>query len=350
MSFYEIIRPLLFLLDAETSHDLSLKAMHTLEQNGLLKYLINNPTSKTSIDKKLAKTTMGISFPNALGLAAGLDKNGAYIDALSHFGFGFIEIGTVTPKPQAGNVQPRLFRIAKNQAILNRMGFNNHGMDVMIENIKKSKWVREGGILGINIGKNATTAIEDANQDYLYCLEKAYPYASYITVNISSPNTQNLRSLQTGEALKNLLHAIKTKQEALAKMHQIYKPVVLKIAPDLLETEVETIAKLIKDYQFDGVIASNTTIDKSSLDSNWHTEAGGVSGAVLTQTADLILQQLKSYLQDTPIIGVGGIMNAEQAMHKLALGADLIQVYSGLIYKGPALAADILQAMAIKKT
>jgi dihydroorotate dehydrogenase len=346
MSLYSAIQPLLFLLDAEKSHHLSLKTIRLLEKIGLSRLIVDANLHKIMASAPKVNS-MGLKFDNPVGLAAGLDKNAEYIDALAHFGFGFIEVGTITPKAQAGNPMPRLFRIPEKQAIINRMGFNNIGIDGMIENIKKSKWVRDGGVLGINIGKNASTDIDKANDDYLYCLEKSYPYASYITVNISSPNTKNLRSLQSGQALEALLASIKNKQAELHKKYNTYKPVVLKIAPDLDDAGIEEIATLVLRYQFDGLIATNTTLDKSQLPAKWQQEAGGASGAILSKHATQVLQQFSNLLNgQIPIIGVGGISSHDDAQAKFKAGASLIQVYSGLIYKGPALVAEILKGLS----
>lgn len=288
---------------------------------------------------------MGLSLPNPIGLAAGLDKNGQYIDALAALGFGFIEIGTVTPKAQAGNPKPRLFRVPEHQAVINRMGFNNQGIDAMIQNIEKSRF---NGILGINIGKNATTPIENAADDYLLCLEKAYAHAGYITVNISSPNTQNLRALQGSDELSALLSALKNKQAHLAAAHGRYVPLAVKIAPDLNEQQVADIAHAAMQTEIDGIIATNTTIDKSALGHHpLAGEQGGLSGAPVREASNRVLKQLLAELEGRlPVIGVGGILSGADAAAKLHMGAAAVQVYSGLIYRGPALVKECLRACA----
>jgi dihydroorotate dehydrogenase len=291
-------------------------------------------------------TCMGIQFPNPVGLAAGLDKNGAHIDSLAALGFGFIEIGTITPRPQAGNPQPRLFRIPEAQAIINRMGFNNDGVDQLIENVKASKFK---GILGINIGKNADTPVEDAVSDYLICLEKVYHYASYITVNISSPNTKNLRSLQSGDALTELLQTLKNRQLELAQQYQHYVPLVLKVAPDLTAEDIEFIAAQLLQFKIDGLIVTNTTLGRDGVENLPNgQEAGGLSGApVFVKSTECLRQFAKVLNGKIPLIGVGGILSGEQAVAKQQAGANLVQVYSGLIYTGPSLIKDCINAMTV---
>ena len=317
---YSFARRILFALDAEKAHHFTLNALNTVYKLGLIPVTDNKATKSVRL--------MGMDLPNPVGLAAGLDKNGEYIDALVALGFGFIEIGTVTPKPQPGNPQPRLFRVPEHQGIINRMGFNNHGIDTMIRNIEKSKF---SGVLGINIGKNAVTPIENAADDYLICLEKAYAHASYITVNISSPNTKNLRALQGGDELSALLEALKNKQAQLASVHGKYVPLAVKIAPDLDEAQIEDI-----------------TIDKSSLGSHpLAGEQGGLSGLPVYEKSNQVLKLLADHIDGKlPIIGVGGIMNGKDAAEKIRLGATAVQVYSGLIYKGPALVKECLKALA----
>jgi dihydroorotate dehydrogenase len=289
---------------------------------------------------------MGIEFPNPVGLAAGLDKNGAHIDALAALGFGFIEIGTITPRPQAGNPQPRLFRIPEAKAIINRMGFNNDGVDQLIENVKAAKFK---GVLGINIGKNADTAVEDAVSDYLICLEKVYNYASYITVNISSPNTKNLRSLQSGDALTELLQTLKQRQLELAKENNHYVPLVLKVAPDLTSEDITFIAKQLLKFKIDGLIVTNTTLGRDGVENLPNgNEAGGLSGAPVFEKSTECLRQFADVLDGKiPLIGVGGIVSGEQAVAKQEAGASLVQVYSGLIYTGPTLVKDCVNAMTV---
>ena len=287
---------------------------------------------------------MGIEFPNPVGLAAGLDKNGAHIDALAALGFGFIEIGTITPRPQAGNPQPRLFRIPEAKAIINRMGFNNDGVDQLIENVKAAQFK---GILGINIGKNADTAVEDAVSDYLICLEKVYNYASYITVNISSPNTKNLRSLQSGHALTELLETLKKRQLELAEEQQHYVPLVLKVAPDLEPNDIEFIAAQLLQFKLDGLIVTNTTLSREGVEGlPFGDEAGGLSGAPVFEKSTLCLEAFARILKnEIPLIGVGGILAGEHAVAKQNAGASLVQIYSGMIYTGPDLIADCVNAM-----
>ena len=333
---YALLRPLLFKLDAEQAHHFTLDGLARAYRLGLLQKVAHH-TCPT--------TLMGLSLPNPVGLAAGLDKNGQYIDALAALGFGFIEIGTVTPKAQAGNPKPRLFRVPEHQAVINRMGFNNQGIDAMIQNIEKSRF---NGILGINIGKNATTPIENAADDYLLCLEKAYAHAGYITVNISSPNTQNLRTLQGGDELNALLSALKNKQAHLAAAHGRYVPLAVKIAPDLNEQQVADIAHAAIQTEIDGIIATNTTIDKSALGHHpLAGEQGGLSGAPVREASNRVLKQLLAELEGRlPVIGVGGILSGADAAAKLHMGAAAVQVYSGLIYRGPALVKECLRACA----
>lgn len=289
-------------------------------------------------------TCMGLEFPNPVGLAAGLDKNGAYIDALAALGFGFIEIGTITPRPQAGNPHPRLFRLPQAKAIINRMGFNNDGVDKLIENVKAAKFK---GVLGINIGKNADTPVEKAVDDYLICLEKVYNYASYITVNISSPNTKNLRSLQSGDALTELLQTLKQRQLALAEEHQHYVPLVLKVAPDLEPSDIEFIAQQLLQFKIDGLIVTNTTLSREGVENLPHgDEAGGLSGAPVFEKSTACLAAFAKALEGKiPLIGVGGILSGEQAVAKRNAGATLVQVYSGLVYTGPELVKDCVDTL-----
>ena len=284
---------------------------------------------------------MGLEFPNPVGLAAGFDKNGKYIDALSKFGFGFIEVGTVTPRPQRGNLKPRLFRIPAAQAIVNRMGFNNHGVEQLVKNIKRAKYQ---GILGVSIGKNADTPIENAVDDYLFSFEKVYGYASYVAVNISSPGTPNLRLLQRKNDLSELLSKLKMKQHELAETHGKYVPLVVKIAPDLALTEVNDIAEILIEHNIDGVIATNSTLSRQGVESMVNsTEKGGLSGAPLCKKATAVIRQLSTALGGKiPIIASGGIMTTEDAQEKFNTGASLVQIYSGLVYSGPKLVSDIL--------
>ena len=287
---------------------------------------------------------MGLDFPNPIGMAAGLDKDGEHIDALAALGFGFIEIGTVTPRPQPGNPKPRLFRLPQAEAIINRMGFNNQGIDRLLANVRQAEY---RGILGINIGKNFSTPVENAAEDYLVCLRKAYRYAGYIAVNISSPNTPHLRQLQNAEELSELLYLLKLNQQKLADEHGKYTPLAVKIAPDLEPAQIDAIAALLMKHQVDGVIATNTTLSRSGVETLRHgDEVGGMSGAPLRQRSTAVIRRLHAALQGAlPIIGVGGIMSAADAKEKMEAGASLIQIYSGLIYRGPALVGEIAQTL-----
>ncbi|MFZ1891940.1 MAG: quinone-dependent dihydroorotate dehydrogenase, partial [Formosimonas sp.] len=311
---YPLIKPLLFKLDAEKSHHLAFKFAHQALRMGLLPNF-SEPAQ--------AHQCMGLTFPNRVGLAAGLDKNGEHIDVLARLGFGFIEIGTITPRPQLGNPKPRLFRLPEAQAIINRMGFNNQGVDALISNVKQAKFTKNGGILGINIGKNADTPMENAVSDYLICLSKVYAHASYVTVNISSPNTKNLRDLQSQDALDDLLKQLKQSQLQLADTHQKYVPMTLKIAPDVDDEQLNIIAELLKSHRIDGVIATNTTLDKTAVTHLKHgNETGGLSGMPVRNAATQVIQKLSTALAGAlPIIGVGGIGNADDALEKINAGA-----------------------------
>ena len=335
---YNIFRNIAFAMDAERAHHLSFKLAHKAHALGLMPKarILATPFE-----------LMGLTFPNRVGLAAGLDKNGEHIDVLANMGFGFIEIGTVTPRPQDGNPKPRMFRIPEKQAIINRMGFNNLGVATLLKNVARSQFVQNGGILGINIGKNATTPMERATEDYLSALSDVYAHASYITVNISSPNTKNLRDLQAQDALDELLSALKTRQSELANTHGRYVPMTLKIAPDLDESQIHTIADLLKLHRFDAVIATNTTLDKSATQNFKHgNETGGLSGAPVREKSTAVVRSLKNLLGDeVPIIGVGGISSGADANEKIQAGAQLVQLYSGLIYRGPELVRECLQTL-----
>jgi dihydroorotate dehydrogenase len=336
MNLYPIVKPILFQLDAERIHDLTLKSLTWIEKVGLLK-LVDAPVCQS-------REVMGLTFPNPVGLAAGLDKNGAVIDGMAALGFGFIEVGTVTPRPQPGNPKPRLFRVKEVEGIINRFGFNNLGVDNLVENVKAAKY---RGILGINIGKNFDTPNDLAVNDYLTCMEKVYAQASYITVNISSPNTKNLRELQEEDALSHLLATLKKSQSELADRHGKYVPLTLKIAPDLTESQVIKIADLLMQYQIDGVIATNTTLSRHQVQGlPFANEQGGLSGAPVRNQSTVVIQQLSKRLAGAlPIIGVGGISCGADAVEKIAAGASLVQVYSGLVYKGPALIRDVCKAL-----
>src|SRR5471030_2907779 len=330
---YSLARPLLFAMDAEAAHHFTLPALKRAAALGLTR-LVKQP-------KADPRTVMGITFKNPVGLAAGLDKDGAYIDALADLGFGSIEVGTVTPRAQAGNPKPRMFRLPGAHAIINRMGFNNGGVDAFVANVQASQFYQDkAGVLGLNIGKNADTPIERAADDYLLCLEKVYPYASYVTVNISSPNTKNLRQLQGGSELDGLL-------SQLADKHKRYVPLALKIAPDMDGEQVKNIADALLRHQIDGVIATNTTLSRTAVAGMPHgAEAGGLSGAPVFELSNTVIRLLKAELGDAlPIIGVGGILRGADAKVKLDAGAQLVQLYSGLIYAGPALVRDCADAV-----
>jgi dihydroorotate dehydrogenase len=337
MNIYSIAKPVLFQLDAEKAHDLTLTSLRFAEKAGLLSLYPSAP-------KCQPKTVMGIEFPNSVGLAAGLDKNGVVIDGMAALGFGFIEIGTVTPRPQPGNPKPRLFRVKQAQGIINRFGFNNLGVDQLIRNVQAAKY---RGVLGINIGKNFDTPNERAVDDYLIGLRKVYPYATYITVNISSPNTKNLRQLQEKEALDALLSTLKAEQKILADQHGKYVPIALKIAPDLDVQQIIEIADLLKKHLFDGVIATNTTLDRDAVKGMLHAEeTGGLSGAPVRQKSTQVIQQLSQQLAgELPIIGVGGILSGADAAEKISAGASLVQLYSGLIYRGPQLVHEVCRSL-----
>jgi len=338
MNVYKFAKPFLFQLDAENAHDLTLKSLRFAEKTGVLS-LLPKPVQCEP------KEVMGLTFPNPVGLAAGLDKNGAVIDGLAALGFGFLEIGTITPRAQPGNPKPRLFRLKEAEAIINRFGFNNLGVDNLIQNVETVKY---RGILGINIGKNFDTPNESAVDDYLVCMRKVYAHASYITVNISSPNTKHLRQLQEKDALDALLAILKAEQQVLAGKHGKYVPIALKIAPDLDKSQVVEIADLLKAHQFDGVIATNTTLARDAVVGLSNAdEAGGLSGTPVREKSTLVISQLSKQLAgELPIIGVGGISNGADAAEKIAAGASLVQIYSGLIYRGPSLVRDICKTLA----
>lgn len=337
MDWYGAFRPLLFRLNAETAHELSLDLLGAAERLKVLSWM-------TPEVKNDPVTVAGIEFPNPVGLAAGLDKNGDYIDAMAQLGFGFIEIGTTTPRPQPGNLKPRLFRIPERQAIINRMGFNNKGVDYLVDRVKAARFQ---GVLGINIGKNFDTPVENAVDDYLICLEKVYPYATYITVNISSPNTPGLRTLQYGDALKELLQPLKERQKVLSESFG-YKPIFVKIAPDMNTDEVALVANSLVDCGMDGVIATNTTLDRTGVEGCLHAnEQGGLSGAPLEEKATEMLENLTKALDGRiPVIGVGGITDGAGAIDKIKAGAQLVQIYSGFIYRGPELICEAVEAVA----
>ncbi|TFW30474.1 quinone-dependent dihydroorotate dehydrogenase [Massilia horti] len=336
---YALARPLLFALDPETAHNVTLHNLRRLKALGLLH--VRKPAADP-------RTVMGIKFPNPVGLAAGLDKDGSCIDGLAALGFGFIEIGTVTPRAQPGNPKPRMFRLPARRAIINRMGFNNGGVDAFIANVQASKFYQEKqGVLGLNIGKNADTPIERAADDYLHCLRKVYPYASYVTVNISSPNTKNLRQLQGASELDALLSQLKGEQARLADKHGHYVPITLKIAPDIDADQILDIAGALLRHKIDGVIATNTTLNRRDVEGlRYANEPGGLSGEPVFDLSNIVIRALKKELGDAvPIIGVGGIMQGADAKAKIDAGAQLVQLYSGLIYAGPALVRECADAL-----
>lgn len=338
---YALTRPFLFGLDPEAAHDLTLGALARIQHTPLVCTI-----AQTRVDDPV--TVAGLRFPNRVGLAAGLDKNGRCIDAFGAMGFGFVEVGTVTPKPQPGNPKPRMFRLPEANALINRLGFNNEGLASFVANVRRAKFRERGGILGLNIGKNATTPIENAADDYLACLDGVYPHADYVTVNISSPNTKNLRALQSDDALDALLTAISQRDETLARQHGRRVPIFLKIAPDLDEQQVDVIASTVKNSAMSGVIATNTTVARDAVKHLPHgEETGGLSGAPVFEASNRVIRQLRARLpKGTPIIGVGGVMSGKDAAEKIRAGADLVQVYTGFIYAGPPLVTEA--ALAIK--
>jgi len=334
---YKLMRSILFKMDAEKSHHLGLSGLNALEMTGLSSLLYPKaPATPVNV--------MGLKFPNAVGLAAGLDKNGDYIEALAALGFGFVEIGTVTPRPQEGNPKPRLFRIPEAQAIINRMGFNNLGVDHLVEQVKVAQ---SNALIGINIGKNFDTPVEKAVDDYLIGLNKVYSHADYVTINISSPNTPGLRTLQFGESLNELLGALKEQQALLQQQYDRYVPMAVKVAPDLLEEEVAELANAFAQFEIDAVITTNTTMSREGVEQYpLSQEAGGLSGQPVFDKSTEIVRQFKQALpENLPIIAAGGIMSGENAAEKLDAGASLVQIYSGFIYQGPKLVADIIKTL-----
>jgi dihydroorotate dehydrogenase len=332
---YCLLKPFVFALDPETAHETALAGLRTLGRAGFVPAYRPLPARPVEI--------MGLRFPNRIGLAAGLDKNGEAIDGFASWGFGFLEVGTVTPRPQPGNPKPRLFRLPEAQAIINRMGFNNHGVDALVENVKAARF---RGVLGINIGKNFDTPIEKAADDYLICLDKVYRHASYITVNISSPNTKNLRQLQGESELDALLGALKARQAQLADRHGSYVPLALKIAPDLDDAQVANIADALRRHRIDAVVATNTTLARNGVEGLAHgDEAGGLSGRPLFEKSTAVVRAFAAALAgELPIIAAGGVVDGEGAKAKLDAGAALVQVYSGLIYRGPDLVKECVAA------
>ena len=335
---YGLARPFLFTLDAERAHGLGLAALEAAYRTGLNPLFSSRP-------KPLPTRAFGLEFPNPVGCAAGLDKNGAHVDALLALGFGFVEVGTVTPKPQAGNPKPRMFRLPEHQAVINRLGFNNDGVDALVRNVSRAR--RRHGLLGINIGKNKDTPNESAHEDYLFCLERVYPLADYVTVNISSPNTAGLRELQEEQALRNLVGVLREAQERLGAQHGRRVPMLVKIAPDLTDEDIESCARVLGDLHVDGVIATNTTVDRLPVEGHRHAgEAGGLSGAPLYGKSTAVLRRLRGRLDPAiPLIGVGGILNGADAAGKIAAGATMVQFYSGMVYRGPELVGECVDAI-----
>ena len=331
---YRIMRSFLFMLPPEKAHNLSIKQLK-MTHGTVLDLFYRQKVQQRPVQ------VMGLTFPNSVGLAAGLDKDADCIDAFGAMGFGHIEVGTVTPVAQPGNAAPRIFRVLEGEGIINRMGFNNHGVDNLIENVKNSNFK---GVIGINIGKNINTPVEEGKEDYLICMDKVYQHAGYIAVNISSPNTPGLRSLQYGKALDELLEALKIRQQALAKKHDKYVPIALKVAPDLSDEEIESIATSVLKYKIDGLIATNTTLDREIIKGMSHAaEAGGLSGRPVQSKSTKVIAKFASHLKgEIPIIGVGGIDSVIAAKEKIDAGASLVQIYSGFIYQGPALVKNIV--------
>jgi dihydroorotate dehydrogenase len=340
LNLYPLARAFLFKMDPEAAHDLTLNQL-AQTQNTFLDRAYRQPWIADPI--QLA----GLNFPNRVGMAAGLDKNARCIDGLGAMGFGFVEVGTVTPLAQPGNEKPRMFRLPEAKALINRLGFNNQGLDAFVSNVKKSRFRSQGRLLGLNIGKNAATPIERATDDYLIGLSGVYEHADYVTVNISSPNTKNLRSLQTDEALDQLLSALNERKLALADQHQKRVPVFLKIAPDLDDDQIAVIAASLLKHQMDGVIATNTTLSRDAVKGMQHgDEAGGLSGAPVLAGSNRVIRLLRQHLgAQFPIIGVGGILSAYDAVSKIEAGADVVQIYTGLIYKGPDLVHEVAKAL-----
>ncbi len=337
---YALARPFLFGLDPEAAHELTMESLARTQRTPLTCLFGSSRVSDPI-------TLAGLNFPNRVGMAAGLDKNARVIDALGAMGFGFVEVGTVTPLGQPGNPKPRMFRLPQANALINRLGFNNEGLDSFIANVQQARFRQNGGLLGLNIGKNAATPIENATDDYLTCLDGVYPHADYVTVNISSPNTKNLRALQSDEALDGLLSAVAARREQLAQQHGRRVPVFVKIAPDLDAAQIDVIAATLQRHGMDGVVATNTTLSREAVKGLPHCdEAGGLSGAPVFEASNAVIRQLRAKLgKGFPIIGVGGILSGADAVKKIEAGADVVQIYTGLIYKGPGLVQEAATAL-----
>ena len=340
---YSLARPFLFGLDAERAHAAGLASLEAAYRTGLSPLLARR-------SQPFPTRAFGLTFPNPVGLAAGLDKNGAHIDALLALGFGFVEVGTVTPRPQDGNPKPRMFRLPEHRAVINRLGFNNHGIDALVDNIGRARR-RHGGLLGVNIGKNKDTPNDSAERDYLVCLERVYPLADYVTVNISSPNTAGLRELQEENALRRLIGTLREAQERLGAQHGKRVPMLVKVAPDLSDDDIDACARVLGNLQVDGVIATNTTVSRLAVqDHPLAGENGGLSGAPLMDKSTAVLRMLRTRLPEAiPLIGVGGILGGPDAAKKMAAGAQLVQVYTGLVYRGPAIIDECIDAIRRRK-
>lgn len=339
---YGLARPFLFAMDPERAHGLGLAWLDAVDRAGMSRLIATRP-------QPLPTKVLGLTFPNPVGLAAGLDKNGAHIDALLGLGFGFVEVGTVTPRPQAGNAKPRMFRLPRQAAIINRLGFNNDGVDALVRNVERAR--RTQGLLGINIGRNKDTPNDAAESDYLYCLERVYPLADYITVNISSPNTAGLRELQEEQALRRLVGNLRDAQERLGAQHGKRVPMLVKVAPDLSDEDIDAASRVLGDLGVDGVIATNTTVSRIAIqDHAIAAESGGLSGAPLMDKSTAVLRMLRTRLPEgIPLIGVGGVMSGADAAKKMAAGASLVQIYTGLVYRGPELICESVDAVRRRK-
>ena len=339
---YGLARPFLFGLDAERAHGLGLSSLEAAYRSGLTPLLGRRA-------REFPTRAFGLTFPNPVGLAAGLDKNGAHAEALFALGFGFVEVGTVTPKPQEGNPKPRMFRLPQHRAVINRLGFNNDGVDALVRNVGRIR--RRSGLLGINIGKNKTTPNESAETDYLFCLERVYPLADYVTINISSPNTAGLRELQEEQSLRKLVSTLREAQERLGAQHGKRVPMLVKVAPDLSDDDVDAAARVLSDLEVDGVIATNTTVSRISVQGHPHSrETGGLSGEPLMNKSTAVLRMLRTRMPERiPLIGVGGILSGADAAKKMAAGASLVQLYTGLVYRGPTLIGECVEAMRRRK-